>query len=215
MSKTANVKVSISKEQLSDLPRVEYPGDYFVIEDSEDEEQAMRELSECNLVGFDTETKPSFKKGQPNNVSLIQISSETKCYLFRINKIGISGKLKSFIENPHISKIGLSLKDDFFVLNRSTSFMPSGFIDLQSFVKNFGIEDASLQKIYAILFGKKISKNQRLSNWEAESLSESQKIYASIDAWACLQIYNYLTAGLFDPEKSPYLIEEPSQEENC
>lgn len=213
MSKTAKVIVSISKDKLSELPRVEYPGEYVVIENLEDEEVAFKQLTGCKLVGFDTETKPSFKKGQPNNVSLIQISTGDKCFLFRINKIGITDRLKAFIEDPTISKIGLSLKDDFFVLNRCTKFVPAGFVDLQSFVKDYSIHDASLQKIFAILFGGKISKNQRLSNWEADKLSDSQKIYAAIDAWACLEIYNYLKSGLFHPENSPYLIDELQQEE--
>ncbi|MCH5319729.1 MAG: 3'-5' exonuclease domain-containing protein 2 [Paramuribaculum sp.] len=207
------MRISITKEQVAKLPRVEYPGKYFVIENATDEDKALSELRGCKLVGFDTETKPSFKKGQPNNVSLIQIASGDICYLFRINKIGLSDKLKKFIEDSQIQKIGLSLKDDFFVLNRSVKFTPAGFIDLQSFVKEYNIEDASLQKIYAILFGKKISKNQRLSNWEAEALTERQKIYASIDAWACLEIYNFLISGNFLPSQSPYIIEESSQEQ--
>lgn len=205
------MKVSITKEQLSTLPTVIYPGQYVVVETDAEADEAMNELFSVNLVGFDTESKPSFKKGQANKVSLIQISSGKKCYLFRINKIGFPERLKSYIENPSVAKIGLSLKDDFFVLQRSCSFAPAGFIDLQSLVKNYNIEDTSLQKIFAILFGKKISKSQRLSNWEADELTDSQKAYASIDAWACLEIYNYLTAGKFNPVESPYLIEEDTQ----
>lgn len=208
------MKVSIPKEQLSVLPRVEYPGKYIVIETADDELSAMNELLRYKLVGFDTETKPSFKKGQPNKVSLIQISTGEVCYLFRINKLGLSDKLKSFIESPDISKIGLSLKDDFSVLHRSGEITPEGFVDLQTFVKKYSIEDSSLQKIFAILFGERISKSQRLSNWEADELTESQKIYASIDAWACLKIYNYLISGKFDPLKSPYFMPESSLDEN-
>lgn len=211
MSETAKVKVSITKEQISSLPRVEYPGIYEIVENAEQEEKALNEINSFSLVGFDTETKPSFKKGQHNKVSLVQISTGEKCYLFRVNKLGLSQRLKDFFGNAAIKKIGLSIKDDFYVLKRIADFDPSGFIDLQEFVCNYSICDASLQKIYAILFGERISKSQRLSNWEADTLTDGQKNYASIDAWACLKIYLHLTEGNFDPMNSPYIITESEE----
>ncbi len=137
----------------------------------------------------------------------MQVSGEDRCWLFRVNRLGVDGAVKRFLENDAILKVGLSIKDDFFVMHRSAEFEPKGFVDLQSYVKEFKIADASLQRIFAILFGKRISKGQRLSNWEADSLTEAQQHYAAIDAWACLRIYNLLSAGEFDPMSSPYLTE--------
>ena len=100
--------------------------------------------------------------------------------------------VEDFLVNDKILKIGLSLRDDFGAMRKRTDIKPANFLDLQNYVGQFGIEDASLQKIYAILFDKKISKGQRLSNWEADVLTEQQKKYAALDAWACLKIYNQL-----------------------
>ena len=110
-----------------------------------------------------------------------------------------------FLENGDVNKIGLSLKDDFHSLAKLAEFEPQGFIELQSFVKDYQISDNSLQKIYGIIFNQRISKNQRLTNWEASELTESQQHYAAIDAWACQRIYNHLRAGNFHPETSPYI----------
>ncbi len=140
-----------------------------------------------------------------NSVALIQLSTADQCFLFRLNKLGFVDQLKRFLENREVTKIGLSIKDDFSVLHRLAEFVPAGFIELQSYVRDFLIADSSLQKIYGIIFNERISKNQRLSNWEADTLSPGQQAYASIDAWACLRIYNYLEGGGFDPTASPYL----------
>lgn len=198
--------ISISKEQIATFPTVVYQGYITIVEDHDTALGALAYLNSQKIVGFDTETKPSFRKGRSNNVSLIQIATETQCFLFRINKLGFIDELRSFIENKDVIKIGLSLKDDFFVLHRAFEFVPAGFVDLQQFVKDFKIIDTSLQKIYGIIFEERISKSQRLSNWEADELSHSQQMYAAIDAWACMRIYNYLTAGLFDPEISKYIV---------
>ena len=200
--------ITITKEQLATMPVVTFPGKITVINKIDEAVSALEYLSSQKTIGFDTETKPAFKKGQTNKVSLIQMSSADQCFLFRINKIGFIPQLKQLIEDESITKIGLSLKDDFLVLHRIWQFTPAGFIDLQNMAKRFNIADGSLQKIYGILFSQRISKGQRLSNWEAETLSESQQMYASIDAWACLKIYNYLLSGNFNPEESPYQIEK-------
>lgn len=208
----SNATVSISKEQLAQMPLVKFPGEITVIDTPEAIAPALELLASNRLIGFDTETKPAFKKGCTNNVSLIQMSTEQHSFLFRINKVGFTPEMRAFMEDDSIVKIGLSLKDDFFVLHRMWEFTPKGFIDLQNFVKGYRISDESLQKIYAILFGERISKGQRLSNWEAEQLSDGQQMYASIDAWACLKIYHYLTSGKFEPEKSPYYIVKSTEE---
>ena len=122
----------------------------------------------------------------------MQLSTNDTCFLFRLNLIGIPECLIRLLIASDITKIGLSLKDDFAAIRKRIQLEPKGFIELQSFVKKFGIEDNGLQRIYAILFGERISKGQRLSNWEADILTEAQQKYAALDAWACLQIYNKL-----------------------
>lgn len=199
-----SLNISITKEQLSELPIVTFPGAISVIETIEEAVEALARLSDEPIIGFDTETKPTFRKGHTNTVALIQMSTLDHSYLFRLNKIGFIDEMRRFFENPSVTKVGLSLKDDFFVLHRIHEFEPEGFIDLQQFVKQYNISDCSLQKIYGIIFNGRISKSQRLSNWEASQLSTPQQIYASIDAWACLRIYNYLTSGEFHPAESPY-----------
>ncbi len=196
--------ISITKEQLTSLPTVSFPGQITVIDTVEDAATALRQLRMHAVVGFDTETKPSFRKGRTNMVSLIQISTDSHCYLFRLNHIGLCECIREFIEDPTVIKIGLSLKDDFHVMHKLAEFTPAGFVDLQTFVKQYEIADCSLQKIYGIIFNQRISKSQRLSNWEADNLTQSQQIYASIDAWACLKIYNHLNSGNFNPNLSPY-----------
>lgn len=206
MTESRTINISISKDKLSELPVVNFSGQISVIDNEESAKSALHFLSQQKIVGFDTETRPSFRKGRTYNVSLIQISTINHSFLFRINILGFFKELQDFIENENIIKIGLSLKDDFAVLRKIAEFTPAGFIDLQHFVKKFNISDCSLQKIYAIIFNERISKSQRLSNWEADKLSLSQQSYASIDAWACLRIYHHLCKGSFNPSKSPYII---------
>lgn len=194
------------------MPTVEFPGSIIVLENIPDALKALRYLNSCQAVGFDTETKPNFRKGQTNTVSLIQISTSDQCFLFRINKLGFFQELRDFMESTDVLKIGLSLRDDFHVLHRLASFEPANFVDLQSVVKKYHIVDASLQKIYGIIFGERISKSQRLSNWEAAQLSHGQQVYASIDAWACLRIYHYLKDGCFDPTESAYILPDTPEE---
>lgn len=146
-----------------------------------------------NILGFDTETKPSFKKGMAHSVALLQVSTHDTCFLFRLNRIGLTDSIVSLLEDQRITKIGLSLKDDLRMLCKKRDFTPGTFVELQEEVKDIGIEDNSLQKIYANLFGEKISKGQQLSNWEAEILNEAQQRYAATDAWACIKIYEEVT----------------------
>jgi ribonuclease D len=183
---------SITKEQIALLPVEEYKGRVIIIETKKDAGRAVEYLSKCEKIGFDTETRPSFTKGQRFKIALMQIATENVCFLFRLNRIGIPKALEDFLSDDTILKIGLSLRDDFGAIKKRTNIEPHNFLDLQNYVGQFGIEDASLQKIYAILFGRKISKGQRLSNWEADRLSDSQQRYAALDAWACLKIYNKL-----------------------
>ena len=199
--------VSIDKEAINQMPRVSFQGRIHVIDAISKVKSAVAALRTAAIVGFDTETRPCFKRGERHNAALIQLSTDTDAFLFRINKTGIPEILKQFLEDPSCIKAGLSTTDDFHQIARLTDFHPAGFIEIQQLVKRFEITDMSLQKIYAILFQHKISKSQQLTNWEAPQLTEQQQCYAAIDAWACLRIYNYLKAGGFVPQQSPYYHE--------
>lgn len=186
------------------MPVTAFPGDIVMVDSAALAHSALRVIAREKMVGFDTETKPSFRKGSRHKVALLQISTADRCFLFRLNKIGICAELKNFLENPDILKIGLSVHDDFNAIRRTEDFEPRGFVELQEMVRDFEIADISLQKIYAIIFGERISKGQRLTNWEADTLTGAQQAYAALDAWACLKIYNVLNAHTFDYLHSPY-----------
>lgn len=204
----AEMKISISKQELASLPTAHFKGKITVIDDSEAVAEAVERLSASDLIGFDTETRPTFKKGQNHQVALMQLSSETECFLFRLNRIGLPEALKFLLEDPEKKKIGLSLHDDFRNLKKNFDLEPKGFVELQQYVEQWGIADKSLSKMYGILFGERISKGQRLSNWEADHLAESQQHYAALDAFACIRIYRELSEGKFNPDSSIYRIEE-------
>lgn len=180
------------KKRIADLPRVLFEGRIFVIQTEAEADKAVDYLAAAPLLGFDTETRPSFKKGMMNKVSLLQISTEDTCFLFRLTHMGIPPSVVGLLQDERVSKVGLSLHDDFTSLHRRTEFKPGGFLELQEYVKEFGIADLSLQKIYANIFRQKITKGQRLTNWDADVLTEGQKLYAATDAWACIRIYREL-----------------------
>lgn len=184
---------TIDKASLAALPAEQFKGRIEVVTTSANEQKALRFLLDQPLVGFDTETRPNFRKGDNHGVALMQLSTNDICFLFRINLLGLSPLMKEFIETDAVTKIGLSIKDDFHMLNRLDKVEPDGFVELQQLVKQHGIGEMSLSKIYAIMFGKRISKGQRLTNWEAPELTVAQQRYASLDAWACLRIYNEIT----------------------
>jgi len=177
------------KHLISELPKVLFKGRIIVILSAGETESAVRYLLSHQILGLDTETRPSFHRGMSFNVSLLQVSTSDTCFLFRLNHTGLTPSLIRLLEDTTVPKIGLSLKDDFSMLTKRSTFKPGFFIDLQNEVKKIGVEDLSLQKLYANFFGEKISKAQRLSNWEADVLTEKQKRYAATDAWACIKIY--------------------------
>lgn len=174
------------------MPQVVFPGRLTVIDTMAAAEKAIAVLSRCHLVGLDTETRPSFRKGVVNKTALLQISSSESAYLFRLNIIGMPAFVCDFLANPKIVKVGLSLKDDFSSLKRRASISPASYVELQELAAEFGIREKGLQRMYALLFGRRISKAQQLSNWEADVLTEAQCQYAAIDAWSCIRIYKYL-----------------------
>ncbi|MDE7335645.1 MAG: 3'-5' exonuclease domain-containing protein 2 [Muribaculaceae bacterium] len=183
---------TIDKAALAQLPAEQFTGRIEIIQTLDRAVKAVKFLMDQPLVGFDTETRPNFRKYDNHKVSLMQLSTPDICFLIRLNRVGLFPELREFLESEKVTKIGLSTKDDFHVLNRLAPIEPKGFIELQQLVKNYGIGEASLTKIYALLFGKRISKAQRLSNWEAVELTLAQQRYAALDAYACLRIYTQL-----------------------
>ncbi len=171
-----------------------FPGKIVVIDTIAEAEKAVAYLLKQPYVGLDTETRPSFRKGHSNKVALMQVCvGDEICFLFRLNRLGLIQPLRTLMEQTKPLKIGVSLKDDILSLHRLVEgFQPGGIIELQTRVKEIGIEDMSLQKLYANFFHQKISKTQQLSNWEAKELGERQQLYAATDAWACIKIYNEL-----------------------
>ncbi len=185
---------NISKEALADLPLSVFEGEIVVVDDDSKVFEAVEYLSACTVIGFDTETKPSFKRGQVNPVALLQLSSADRAYLFRLQKIGLPQELIYLLSDPNIQKVGVAIHDDIKALQRLEYFQPKGFVELQDEVKDFGIQDFSLKKIAGIVLGVRISKSQRLTNWEAE-LSPAQQTYAATDAWIAHEIYQSLVAA--------------------
>ena len=180
------------KKSISDLPRVTFPGKIVVVLTESEAQKAVDFLLSADILGIDSETRPVFKKGQHHKVALLHVSTKDVCFLFRLNLIGMPSCIVRLLEDTTILKVGLSLHDDFMMLHQRRDFKIGRFIDLQNMVSEFGIEDLSLQKLYANLFHERITKRQQLSNWEAPILTEQQKIYAATDAWTCIQIYERL-----------------------
>lgn len=189
------MRTTISKEELATLPLREFDGHPVTVINVEQAEIAVRQIREANCpVGFDTETRPSFHKGEYHKVALVQLSVGKFCFLFRLNKIkGMPACLKELLEDPAVIKVGLGTPDDIRNLNKWEPLESEGFVELQQLAPSYGIEDKSLAKIYADVFGKRLSKKQQMTNWEADQLSFAQQSYASLDAISCVEIYQELT----------------------
>jgi ribonuclease D len=183
---------NITSEEIAACELSWFKGEIVVVEDIETFKSVLPRLKNSKLLGFDTETRPMFVKGKRNKVSLIQLSTNNLAVLIRINKIGVPDELVNLLSDPSVIKSGVALRDDLCFLSRVRKFTPAGFVDLQSFVKQFGIESSGLKKLTAIVLGFRISKGQQTTNWEADSLTEAQQVYAATDAWVCFEIYNKL-----------------------
>ena len=202
------------KKRISSLPRVVFPGRIIVVNNEQDAIQAVNYLLSRPLLGVDTETRPTFHKGEQHRVALLQVSDESICFLFRLNIIGMSESVLRLLTDRTVPKVGLSLHDDIMMLHRRSEFTPGYFIDLQDIVGSFGIKDLSLQKLYANIFGKRISKREQLSNWEARTLNDKQKLYAATDAWACVMLYNELKKLRLSGEYQLEVVPEPQLQVN-
>ncbi len=180
---------SIDKDGIGKLPLKRFEGTIHVVSDLQSFYHVLPHLKLCPVLGFDTETKPSFKKGVKNKVALLQLSSTDEAFLFRLNKIGLPNELVQILADSEVVKVGAAIRDDIKSLIRLKKFSPNGFIDLQSLVQELGFVSFSLKKLSAIVLGFRISKSQQLSNWEADELTEKQAIYAATDAWVSLKVY--------------------------
>ncbi|GAB7088190.1 3'-5' exonuclease [Marinifilum fragile] len=185
---------SITSEEANKMPLKAFEGDIILVDEYKDLYEAIQYLNNYSILGFDTETRPSFKKGKVNDVALLQLAANSKTFLFRINKIGLPEEIIDLLKNPNIVKVGAAIKDDIRGLQKLNDFDANGFLELQDYVSNFGIESFSLKKLSAIVLNFRISKRQQVSNWEAETLSPGQLRYAATDAWVSLKIFERLKA---------------------
>lgn len=179
----------IDKVAIQSLPLTFFEGEVIVVDKPEMVADAAAYLCQHSVLGVDTEARPSFKRGVHYPTALVQIATLERCYLFRLTHVGLPVEIASILADPAICKVGLAFKDDINGLRRRRDFKPANCIDLQSIVCKYGIMELGLQKIFAIIFGKKISKAQQLTNWENSHLTAEQARYASTDAWATLSIY--------------------------
>ena len=204
------------KSIINSLPLVTFPGKIIVVLNEYEADRAVEYLLSCDVLGVDTETRPAFRKGNNHKVALLQVATRKECFLFRRNHLGLGKSLLRLLSNKQVPMVGLSWHDDLMSLHRREQFEPGWFIDIQDIIGNLGIVDKSLQKLYANLFGEKISKRQRLTNWEADVLTERQKEYAAIDAWACIKLYdeimNLLATKEYELEVVPE--EKPAADNN-
>lgn len=187
---------SITKEEVNELPLQGFDGEIVLVDQDLELDEAVNYLKKFPILGFDTETRPSFKKGRVNDVALLQLSADSKAFLFRVNKIGLPEQLLDLLANPQIMKVGAAIKDDIRGLQKVNDFDANGFLELQEYVSKFGIESFSLKKLSAIVLNFRISKRQQVSNWEAEQLSSGQLRYAATDAWVSLKIFETLKASI-------------------
>ncbi|MCW3804068.1 3'-5' exonuclease [Plebeiibacterium marinum] len=186
------IKNTISNEVLNELPLQYFDGEIVLIEDEVGIVKMMEEINGESIVGFDTETRPSFKKGVTNSIALFQLTTHKATYLIRLNKTGVTSELKLLLENESVLKVGVGIRDDLRGLQKLTPLKPKGFVELQTMATEKGLKDFSLKKLAGILLKFRVSKRQRLSNWEAPTLTNAQMIYAATDSWVALEIYKKL-----------------------
>lgn len=182
----------MTKEAVNELPIQRYEGKIVIVANEAQMEEALREIVQSPIVGFDTETKPAFRKGEYNSVSLLQIATDYAVYLFRLNLIGFPKELAAIFENSSILKTGISIRDDIKEMEKVRDFEPRSVLELNSVAQELGVKHAGVRRLAAIFLGVRISKAQQTTNWEREVLTPQQLVYAATDAWVCLEIYRKL-----------------------
>ncbi len=188
----STINKRISREELEQLPLRAYSGKVSIITDAAQLNKTFKELRHHEHIGFDTETKPTFKRGEWHPVALMQIATTEKVYLIRTTHTGLNEEVLHFMEDAGIMKAGIALRDDLHELRKLKLFQPKGFLELGNMAKTIGIEQQGLKNLAGILLGFRISKNMQVSNWEAKELTEKQVIYAATDAWVCLELFKKL-----------------------
>ena len=183
---------SITKAEVMEKPLAAFEGKVVIVQTDAQINEALDEINQFSAVGFDTEARPTFKKGQIRNVSLIQVATDEKVYLLRLLPAALNDKLIEFLENEDLVKIGIGLNDDYNLLNRLRSFRPQGFLDLNKEVAELGAQSIGARNLAAMILGIRISKSAQTSNWENQTLTPKQIRYAATDAWICLEIYQQL-----------------------
>lgn len=188
------IPLSISKDEINQLPLGQFEGEMFLIDDLEDVDEAAEFLAKQRIIGFDTETKPAFRRGVINPVALLQLSTPTQAFLFRLNNLGgFPESLRNVLEKENIIKVGAAVHDDIKGLAKLTdSFYPQSFFDLNDELKKVGFLNVGVRNLCGMVLKIRISKAEQVSNWEAVQLTEKQKRYAATDAWACLEIFQKL-----------------------
>ena len=179
------IQNKVDKKAISQFPRASFDGKIVVVVSQSEAERAVDYLLAQPVLGFDTETRPSFKKGVHHKCSLLQVSTSNCCFLFRLNHIGLCPAVKRLLADNTVTKVGLAWRNDALGLHQLGDFEMGEFVDLQDMARKIGIEDQSLAKLYANVFGERISKRG-----ERDVLDDHQKRYAATDAWACVQLYN-------------------------
>ncbi|MDE7130150.1 MAG: 3'-5' exonuclease domain-containing protein 2 [Alistipes sp.] len=192
---------TISNDDITTMPTARFDGRIVVVDDESQIEAACKDLSRHAVIGFDTETRPSFRAGVTNRVALLQLSTPRTCYLFRLCRIRLDNRILKILTSKRITKVGADVAGDMRSLHVRREFREQGFVDLQSEAVGCGIEDKSLRKLAAITLGVRVSKAQRLSNWEASRLTEQQKMYAAVDAWVCIEILNRMRSSQGSTDK--------------
>ena len=187
-------KTHITAEEINQLPLKCFDGKVVLVSDAAEVAKAFKEISKHDVVGFDTETRPSFHKGQHYSVALLQLALPAKVFLVRLNETGITDDMVEFFENPKILKAGVGVRDDIRIMQKLKRFKAEGFTELTTLSKEAGLQVESVKKLTALLLGFRISKSAQTSNWEATTLNEKQISYAATDAWVCLEIYKKLMA---------------------
>jgi len=186
---TRHYNESVTDDELRKLPLLQFEGKVTLVDDMQKFRHAINDMGRPRLLGFDTETRPSFRKGQRHKVSLLQLADDSRAWLFRLNMIGLPPELTILLADENIIKTGVAIHDDVKALRLLAPFEPAGFVDLQTVVAAHGIKQLGLKKLSAIILGYSISKSQQVSNWDAPVLTEPQQLYAATDAWVCRRIY--------------------------
>ncbi len=189
MSKADKYQKVISKEDIGILDLGMYTGDIEYVKTEKALEKACQEISNCLIIGIDTETKPSFKKGVINSVALLQIATDKKVYIIRLKLVNMSSELAAIFSNKEIMKVGIAIRDDLKDLKKIYPFNEKNVIDLNVLARQLGFESIGAKKLSALVLGIRISKRQQVSNWESETLTQAQINYAATDAWICREIY--------------------------